>query len=81
MKRQFVLAATLGLSVAFLLVLLSALYTVTETQQVIITQFGKPVDVGEHCPDAGHRFWSRRCDPLWPISGHQGAGAGAPGEA
>ena len=43
-----------GVAIGFLLVVSGALYTVDETKQVIITQFGKPV--GEPKTEAGLKF-------------------------
>ncbi len=54
MKSQLIMAAGIGLALALLLVVSGALYTVNETEQVIITQFGKPV--GEPITDAGLHF-------------------------
>ena len=51
MKNPLVAALALGLLIALLVVLSGALYTISETEQVILTQFGKPV--GEPVRDAG----------------------------
>lgn len=52
-------------AVAFLLVVSGALYTVDETEQVIITQFGKPV--GEPKTEAGLKFKTPFIQEVNPI--------------
>ena len=54
MKAKIRLGAGLLLAVVVIVLLSSSLYTVHETQQVIITQFGEPV--GEPVKDAGLHF-------------------------
>ena len=51
MKAQIITAAAIGLTLVLVIVASSALYTVSETEQVIITQFGRPV--GEPITEAG----------------------------
>ena len=53
-KRPWFIGLGLALAFAALLVLSGASYTVSETEQVIITQFGKPV--GEPITEAGLHF-------------------------
>lgn len=50
-QKNFVVYAILVICLLLIIVLSSALYTIDETQQVIITQFGKPV--GDAKNDAG----------------------------
>lgn len=54
MKRKIFSAVLLGLLVVGLLVLSGAFYIVSETEQVIITEFGKPTE--EPVTDAGLHF-------------------------
>jgi len=54
MKAKIRLGAGVLLAVVILVLLSSSLYTVHETQQVIITQFGEPV--GEPVKDSGLHF-------------------------
>jgi len=63
MKITSVLMAIIILG--FLIVISGALYTVDETEQVIITQFGKPV--GEPVTDAGLKFKTPFIQDVNPI--------------
>lgn len=54
MKAKLILIAALFLGMIVLLILSGSLYTVRETEQVIITEFGKPV--GEPIVQAGLHF-------------------------
>lgn len=54
MKPNFRVGAAVLLAVVVTILLTSSLYSVRETQQVILTQFGKPV--GEPVKDAGLHF-------------------------
>jgi membrane protease subunit HflC len=54
MRVKIILAALAVLALAFLLVVSGAFYTLNETEQVIITQFGRPI--GEPITDAGLHF-------------------------
>lgn len=54
MKAKISLAAALAVLIVVFLVLSGAFYTVRETEQIIITQFGKPI--GDPVVDAGLHF-------------------------
>ena len=54
MQKQILRAGVVVAALVLFVVLSSAMYTVSETQQVIITQFGKPV--GEPVTEAGLHF-------------------------
>ena len=62
---------------AFLVVISGALYTVDETEQVIITQFGKPV--GEPVTEAGLKFKTPFIQDVNPIDKRILEWDGAPG--
>ncbi len=54
MKAKIMFAAGVGLVLVLMVVISGATYTVAETEQVILTQFGKPV--GEPITEAGLHF-------------------------
>ena len=52
--KKILFIVTSAIIIIVLLVLTGAIYTIDETQQVVITQFGKPI--GKPVTDAGLHF-------------------------